>query len=480
MNIFSVSLNRYKTLAVGALLSVSAIASCYAAEPVLLSDLQLDSNGDTKTETVELWGTKLAEKSSYYKELLLLVKDADGKIVTAYKPTLNAGYACYLQKAKLLPNGEQIVLSGFRGADSGMDFRVIDVAKPKTVQELFSSTESMLVSGDARLIPDFAAMLFLPNGESKLVDIKDTAPYIARGIYDEQGSLLKAKRNPELTLTSVSLPDLDGDGQAELMLTQMFKGLQWEENLGTACTVWRHSTAKKQTEQEQEQEQAADPLTDGTTSDGSALTHSPRTLGAWRYVGGEFYADADAHDRFRRQIRFSNGMLYASQAIYKQSSVTYPIFTIEAKPELQKKINLLLSDVYQKYLTFLGKKECELDYTLPFAGAQMVSMIFFGVAGTGDAEQFERHPLNIDLATGAELRLADILNTKHPDLLPVIITLTAEQGVDFSKGLPQSWYYNGKNFVFCQQKQGTKIWHEAVVAAEDLQSFLIKGNILKQ
>ena len=107
-------------------------------------------------------------------------------------------------------------------------------------------------------------------------------------------------------------------------------------------------------------------------------------------------------------------------------------------------------------------------------------MVFFGVLDEGEKEIFAKIPLNIDVQTGAQLALGDVLNLRDADLLPVLRLLTKKDKVDFSKGIPESWYYNGTNFVFCQRSE-TGEWLEATVAASDLKSsFTETGIILKR
>ena len=118
----------------------------------------------------------------------------------------------------------------------------------------------------------------------------------------------------------------------------------------------------------------------------------------------------------------------------------------------------------------------ELDYTLTFVSEKFISMVFFGVLDEGEKEIFAKIPLNIDVQTGAQLALGDVLNLRDADLLPVLRLLTKKDMVDFSKGIPESWYYNGTNFVFCQRSE-TGEWLEATVAASDLKKFLLKPEL---
>ena len=74
------------------------------------------------------------------------------------------------------------------------------------------------------------------------------------------------------------------------------------------------------------------------------------------------------------------------------------------------------------------------------------------------------------------MALGDVLNLRDADLLPVLRLLTKKDKVDFSKCIPESWYYNGTNFVFCQRSE-TGEWLEATVAASDLKKFLLKPEL---
>jgi len=102
------------------------------------------------------------------------------------------------------------------------------------------------------------------------------------------------------------------------------------------------------------------------------------------------------------------------------------------------------------------------------------------VMGEGDEEIFERLPLNIAMDTGKVLDIGDVLDTKNPDLLPVLALLGAEDKVDFSKEVPSSWYYNGKNLVFCQKMKDGTGWNEAAIPAAELDKFLLNKDLLKK
>ena len=66
--------NRFFALAAGFILAAGHSAAL-AAEPVCLASIEADTDGNGTQETAELWGSKLTGGSSYYGDLLLMIKD---------------------------------------------------------------------------------------------------------------------------------------------------------------------------------------------------------------------------------------------------------------------------------------------------------------------------------------------------------------------------------------------------------------------
>ena len=83
-------------LAVG---SALAMAGTSAAADTLLAKtaLQLDKG----SVTAELWGDRLP--SGYSEDLLVLLKDERGKLVTAYAPSIKGGYYPILEAVQVKP-----------------------------------------------------------------------------------------------------------------------------------------------------------------------------------------------------------------------------------------------------------------------------------------------------------------------------------------------------------------------------------------
>lgn len=439
--------NRFLAVAAAAL-TLGANAAL-AAEPVCLARIEADTDGNGSQETAELWGTQLTGGSSYYGNLLLMIKDSGGKLITAYTPTLEGGYASLLEKGNFTGKGEQIVLRSLSGAASAMQVRVIDAALPSAVREIYDGSDNLGVKVNAALQPDFKVRFEFDAwaggaGETEYGDLpRDDDYYINTGLYGADGALLKPYRVPQSMVGGVTVVGGD-EGEYDRLLTLQSVNLPGsDDTLAKIAAEWEYD--------------------DG-----------------WQLKKRQLYTIVVQNNEFRRNLVYGNGMLYKQQAVLNGSSITYPLMAAEGKPELQNTVNGELRKVWQPYARALGKTACELDYTVPFAGQHMMSLVFFGVMGEGDEEMFERLPLNIAIATGKILEISDVLNTNDPDLLPVLALLGAKDKVDFSKEVPSSWYYNGKNLVFCQKMKDGSGWNEAAIPADELGKFMLNKDLLKK
>lgn len=439
-------LHRFLPLAAAVLLAAGANAAL-AADPVCLASIEADTDGDGTQETAELWGTQLTGGSSYYGDLLLMIKDGSGKLITAYTPSLEGGYASLLQKGHFTGKGEQIVLRSLSGAASVMQVRIIDAALPNAVREIYDGGDNMGVAVNAAFKPDFKVQFVFDGDGADETEYgalpRENDYYINTGLYGADGALLKPYRVPQSVMGGVTIAAGAENETDRLLTLQNINGAGSDDTLAKIAAEWEYDNG-------------------------------------WQLKERQLYTRVVQNNEFRRNLVFGNGMLYKQQAVLNGSSITYPLMAVEGKPQLQITINGELQKVWQPYASALGRVSCELDYTVPFAGANMMSLVFFGVMGEGDEEMFERLPVNIALGSGKILEISDVLDTKNPDLLPVLALLGAEDKVDFTKEVPPSWYYNGKNLVFCQKMKDGSGWNEAAIPAEELENFMLNKDLLKK
>lgn len=432
-------------LAAGVLTGLNT-AAAQQSEQEPLAVLQLDVDGSDEEETVELYGGRLTSGSSYRHDLLLLLKNSGGDLLTAYVPSVKGGYACTMEKVRLVGKGEQVLLAvGQAGDEGSTEYRIIDFADVKAVQEIFSGSDNLGVAAVAEYLPDFRSRLIFADGTSSEEQLPgEKRFYEKRGLYDEGGNVLKDYRRPSVSKINSLVPvDLDRDGRMELLSLQSVKGLGSDDLLGKLAGVWTYDEAA-----------------------------------GWQLKNKTFYSGGkNKDDKFHRSYNEKGWRIVSQQVVYDSSNVTYPVFIAAGAPELQNKVNKDFTVLAAPYLQKLGDGESELDYTLTFVGDKFISLVFFGVMDEAGKEIFAKIPVNLDAKTGAILELSDVLNLKDADLLPVLQLLTKKEKVDFSKGIPKSWYYNGTNFVFCQRNEAGE-WLEAVAAAADLKKFLLRPELL--
>lgn len=433
-------------LTAGLLISCSVAAQQPEQEP--LAVLQLDTDGNGTEETVELYGGQMVRSSSYQGDLLLLVKNGTGDLLTAYVPSVKGGYAAALAKGSFAGKGEQVILSVGQGNDGeSTEYRIIDFADLKAVKEIFTGSDNLGVAASTEYLPDFRSKIVFADGTSS----EDKLPgsryfYEQRGLYAADGALLKSYRRPKIDkITSLVAVDTDQDGTVELLSLQNVRGLNQEDLLGKLTGVWSY------------------------TKDSG-----------WQLKTQTFYSGGtNKEDKFHRSYNAKNWRVFSKQAVLNGNSVTYPMFSTLQDADMQNKINRDFSILAAPYLRQLSTGSCELDYTLTFVGDKFISLVFFGVMDEAGKEIFAKIPLNIDVKTGEQLVIGDVLNLQDADLLPVLKVLTKKDQVNFSNGVPANWYYNGTNFVFCQRSEQGE-WLETVAAAVDLKKFLLRPELFQK
>lgn len=128
-----------------------------------------------------------------------------------------------------------MLLAVGQGSDEGStEYRVIDFADVKAVREIFSGSDNLGVAAVAEYLPDFRTKLIFADGTSSEEYLPgEKVFYEKRGLYDEDGNLLKGYRRPSVSKISSLMPaDLDRDGRMELLSLQSVKGLGSDDLLG--------------------------------------------------------------------------------------------------------------------------------------------------------------------------------------------------------------------------------------------------------
>ena len=393
-------------LAVG---SALALAGTAAAADTLLAKtaLQLDKG----SVTAELWGDRLP--SGYSEDLLVLLKDERGKLVTAYAPSIKGGYYPMLETVQVKPvdkkaatdagnesvseakqAAQQLLVSVGQGDwQAASEFRILDFAERNKVQELFSSADSMGLVSKA-----------YSNEEKLYVTLKDGQQNVANL---PEG--VSSNRIYYGGLYSLTAHDLDGDGQQELLGAQQL--VNGKQNVADVGAVWQLDGEKKWKQ-----------------SNVTIMTTSPTPKSNTVNDGKEV----------------ATGVILPRKMVVPGGEATYPTF-VSHDVELQNKINRLLQSECAEYLDSFYQGKADMAFKVITANEHIISLQL--ISGKS---KFKHHHVNINPSTGELIKLNQILNYKDPDLMPLLRLLCTNKNMMLEYQPPAEWYIEGKNLFLMQ------------------------------
>ena len=393
-------------LAVG---SALAMAGTSAAADTLLAKtaLQLDKG----SVTAELWGDRLP--SGYSEDLLVLLKDERGKLVTAYAPSIKGGYYPILEAVQVKPvdkkaatdagsesvseakqAAQQLLVSVGQGDwQAASEFRILDFAERNKVQELFSSADSMGLVSKA-----------YSNEEKLYVTLKDGQQNVANL---PEG--VSSNRIYYGGLYSLTAHDLYGDGQQELLGAQQL--VNGKQNVADVGAVWQLDGEKKWKQ-----------------SNVTIMTTSPTPKSNTVNDGKEV----------------ATGVILPRKMVVPGGEATYPTF-VSHDVELQNKINRLLQSECAEYLDSFYQGKADMAFKVITANEHIISLQL--ISGKS---KFKHHHVNINPSTGELIKLNQILNYKDPDLMPLLRLLCTNKNMMLEYQPPAEWYIEGKNIFLMQ------------------------------
>lgn len=393
-------------LAVGSALAMAGPAA--AADTLLAKTaLQLDKG----SVTAELWGDRLP--SGYSEDLLVLLKDERGKLVTAYAPSIKGGYYPMLEavQVKLVDKkaatdagnesvseakqaAQQLLVSVGQGDwQAASEFRILDFAERNKVQELFSSADSMGLVSKA-----------YSNEEKLYVTLKDGQQNVANL---PEG--VSSNRIYYGGLYSLTAHDLDGDGQQELLGTQQL--VNGKQNVADVGAVWQLDGEKKWKQ-----------------SNVTIMTTSPTPKSNTVNDGKEV----------------ATGVILPRKMVVPGGEATYPTF-VSHDVELQNRINRLLQSECAEYLDSFYQGKADMAFKVITANEHIISLQL--ISGKS---KFKHHHVNINPSTGELIKLNQILNYKDPDLMPLLRLLCTNKNMMLEYQPPAEWYIEGKNIFLMQ------------------------------
>ena len=393
-------------LTLGCMLALAGPAA--AAETLLAkTDLRLAD----ASVTAELWGDRLP--SGYSEDLLVLLKDERGKLVTAYAPSIKGGYYPMLEavQVKLVDKkaatdagnesvskakqaAQQLLVSVGQGDwQAASEFRILDFAERNKVQELFSSADSMGLVSKAYSNEE-KLYVTLKDGQQNVVNLPEGVS--SNCIY--YGGLY-----------SLTAHDLDGDGQQELLGAQQL--VNGKQNVADVGAVWQLDGEKKWKQ-----------------SNVTIMTTSPTPKSNTVNDGKEV----------------ATGVILPRKMVVPGGEATYPTF-VSHDVELQNKINRLLQSECAEYLDSFYQGKADMAFKVITANEHIISLQL--ISGKS---KFKHHHVNINPSTGELIKLNQILNYKDPDLMPLLRLLCTNKNMMLEYQPPAEWYIEGKNIFLMQ------------------------------
>ncbi len=373
------------------------------AERLPLAELELEQNG--AQVKFELVGEKLP--GGYADDLLLLMKDADEKIITAYKPLVDGGYNCLLEAVQLQDGDKNILLSVGRGNwRAGRDFLLLDFKNPKKVQELFADTDNFGVVKRAEWNDD-ALVVTMADGKAHDVEIdQDMLEQINR----------RGKEPAYNGLTSLVAHDLDGDGKDELFTTQSLAADKTVLADVGAVWKWQELDGKKSWKTGRYTIMLASGGKNNSINDG---------------------VDAEDYCVMPRKIVVPGG------------EATYPVVAYKNNPTLQNEVNALIMKETKPLLDKFYRGEADVAFNVAVTSPYLLSLQL--ISGKSS---FVHHNVHIDVPTGKLIKIEEILDTKQKDLFALLNLLNNNKNLDFSEGLPKEWYIKEDKIFFLENVCG--------------------------
>lgn len=432
-----------------ALLCALAVGNGAAAEEKLLAVAELEHAHGAEPLKIELWGDML--EGGYAQELLLLAKDKNEKIVTAYAPSVKGGYNPFLQAVKIKPVGkentkqpEQLLLSiGMGDWTAPTEYRVLDFAKPGKVQELFSAADSMGLVTRAYV-----------NEESLYVDLNDGSQNTAKLPAD-----LAAEAVGPLDyggLSGLSAYDIDKDGQQELFATQQINVRR--QLLADVGAVWKLLPDEDASD--------AKPLKEEKADEGKVekvdLTSAKYHKSAYTIMTGTL---TPRENTVNDGCDFGGGAVLPRKIVVPGGEATYPVIAMK-DVQLQNKANGFLQKESKAYLDSFFKGEADMAFKVLRSDELLLSLQL--ISGK---TSFRHHHVHLDPKTGEPVSLEQILNTKDPDLLPLLRLLNNNKNVILERRLPAEWYIEGDKLFLVQNICGKD--EAAGYALGNLHKFLL-------
>ena len=491
-----------------------------SARAALLAKVEADVDGSGQKRIVELTGDKKMPGSNYYSNLWIMVKNADGKLLTGWKADLDGGYYCLLEKMPANVRGEQNFrktkkkdikskqqdaasekknINGNNNAAAGKE-KINDKKDTerrfekllKSLEETGDETDKKSKNKNSDKPHDRILLLAAKGGKNaavgcRILDFSDFKR--VREVFsgaDSLGVAAKAEYKPDNQFTvETSLWKADGtkktiffSGSAKNVL-RLYNAdgsiaKPWLRPLVTEVASLTALGGRLFTEQNVLAANGQDLL-------GRLAVRWVRREDKWipeeitlKDTLDELLA-SDADDA-NRASGAGNWRLYPRRAFIGNHEVNRPVVAVEEKPELQNKINEKLLEWYAK-----APEEDERAFQVKFAGSKLLSL---ELGRRNKKGEVIRELYNFNMQNGETVKMDEMFNTKNPDFLKVI-NLVGKPKNRFTAAKPAFWHFTGKHFILQDRLLGEGFQDEkaiimALVEKSDILPFIKDKKLLEE
>lgn len=352
--------------------------------------------------SAELWGDRI--RGGYTDNLMVIAKDRDGKVITAYAPTINGGYNCLLEVVSV-SGGEkhsQLLVSSAKGSwQSGTEYRLLDFSDKKNIRDLLAPEHNIGVVKKAVIDRGELSVTFFDGTETR-------------------GAIGEWSKEEDKTISlggidSVIVHDADGDGVNELLVHQRLR--MGRKTLAEVGSVWKYDAEARDWDKRQYAVVIAD--------------HQANTTG------------------INNGVDFSKGAVLPRHIVFPERECTYPVFAANNDAVLQNKVNGLLKKEAEPFFREFLSYNADMAFRVNRADENILSLQLISAA-----RDFERHYINISMENGFKLSVGDVFDLRNPDLIPLLNLLGSNKKVQFKGDLPDTWFLEDDKIFFVQFVEG--------------------------
>lgn len=467
----------YKKIMLGLLSGLMLLGAVPAkAESVLLDKAKLKYK--TETVDVNLYGEK--RKAGYANNLMLVLKREDGSVITGFKPSIKGGYGFKLVPGQFKAKDsetEQLLLMAKQGDwHVYSEYRIMDFANPKKVQEIFSVVDNFGVVNSATL-----------DGNTIMVKtVKDEKPLKVEVDPKFIEDISANRRTVNFSrLYSISTEDVNNDGKLELVTNQQ---LIVDKNvIADVGAVWTfNGKVEEEKPKVEENEESLLPKTDKPEDIMKAVEDFMAKLEQeekaeedkpakkeelWKISNMTIMKNnpRDKHNSVNNGAFFKGGMIYPVKMVAPNGEATYPQVMINGDIERQTALNALFKDEADTYIKDFLQGKVDLAFNVLRADDKLLTVQY--ISGK---DKFTRHNINILAGDKKKLSLGDILDVKDKNLVPLLNVLNPNSKLSFDQKLTDEWYIRDEKLFL--SKVVEDLDEVAVFKLEDLHKYIKHPN----